>query len=279
MVGYGAILVGMSVFNFIFSVVFVFGAMRAASSIHNQLLQSVMRTPISFFDKTSTGRIINRFSRDTDLIDKEVPFLMSMNLLDIAALALMVVVRCLPSAYFILHRGSRRAPRLWGLTVVSLAGPSVEVRRLQSVSRSPVFSHFGETVAGAVSIRAFGATEAVRKNPLTRFLDDNINCYVHSAALDACLIIAVQVVILLLSIGASLVSVAAKDFLEANMAGLTLTYTMQLAEHVSYAVMMLVMLEASMVAVERAMDYFDFTGRGTLEKSGDGTRGRMALSG
>ncbi|EEC08021.1 sulfonylurea receptor, putative, partial [Ixodes scapularis] len=131
-----------------------------------------------------------------------------------------------------------------------------QVRRLQSVSRSPVFSHFGETVAGVVSIRAFGATKPFVET-LERILDDNINCYVHSAALDACLIIAVQVVILFLSIGASLVSVAGRDFLEANMAGLTLTYTMQLAEHVSYAVMMLVMLEASMVAVERAMDYFD----------------------
>ncbi|KAG0431063.1 hypothetical protein HPB47_022134, partial [Ixodes persulcatus] len=254
MVGYGVILVGMSVFNFIFSVVFVFGAMRAASSIHNQLLQSVMRTPISFFDKTSTGRIINRFSRDTDLIDKEVPFLMSMNLLDIVALALMVVVICLPSAYFILIVAVVVLLFL-GLTVASLPAFR-QVRRLQSVSRSPVFSHFGETVSGAVSIRAFGATKPFVET-LERFLDDNINCYVHSAALDACLIIAVQVVILLLSISASLVSVAAKDFLEANMAGLTLTYTMQLAEHVSYAVMMLVMLEASMVAVERAMDYFD----------------------
>ncbi|KAM7285677.1 multidrug resistance-associated protein 1 [Ixodes scapularis] len=254
MVGYGAILVGMSVFNFIFSVVFVFGAIRAASSIHNQLLQSVMRTPISFFDKTSTGRIINRFSRDMDLIDKEVPFLMSMNLLDIAALALMFVVICLPSAYFILIVGVVVLLFL-GLTVASLPAFR-QVRRLQSVSRSPVFSHFGETVSGAVSIRAFGATKPFVET-LERFLDDNINCYVHSAALDACLIIAVQVVILFLSIGASLVSVAGKDFLEANMAGLTLTYTMQLAEHVSYAVMMLVMLEASMVAVERAMDYFD----------------------
>ncbi|CAN8013021.1 unnamed protein product, partial [Ixodes pacificus] len=60
MVGYGAIMVGMSVFNLVYAILFVLGVMRAASSIHNQLLQSIMRSPISFFDTTSTGRIVNR---------------------------------------------------------------------------------------------------------------------------------------------------------------------------------------------------------------------------
>lgn len=131
-----------------------------------------------------------------------------------------------------------------------------QVRRLQSVSRSPVFSHFGETVTGAVSIRAFGATKPFG-DTLEHVLDENINCYVHSAALDGCRIVAVQVLTLLLSMGAALVSVAGRGFLQASMAGLTLTYTMQMAEEMAYVVMMLVMLEANMVAVERAMDYFD----------------------
>ncbi|CAN7998510.1 unnamed protein product [Ixodes hexagonus] len=254
MVVYGAILVGMSLFHLIFSVLFVLGAMRAASSIHNELLQSVMRTPISFFDTTSMGRIVNRFSRDVDLIDQEVPFLMSINLVDIALIVLLVIVICIPSAYFAVIVAVV-LPLFLVLTVVSLPAFR-QVRRLQSVSRSPVFSHFGETVSGAVSIRAFGVTKPFVQT-LEHFLDDNINCYVHSAALDGSRIVATQAVTLLLSIGAALVSVEGRDFLEASMAGLTLTYTMQLAEDVSYAVTMLVLLEASMVAVERAMDYFD----------------------
>ncbi|KAG0443100.1 hypothetical protein HPB47_015288, partial [Ixodes persulcatus] len=101
-----------------------------------------------------------------------------------------------------------------------------QVRRLQSVSRSPVFSHFGETVSGAVSVRAFGATKPFVET-LEHFLDHNINCYVHSSALDGCRIVALQVLTLLLSITTAVVSVAGRDFLGASMAGLTLTYTMQ----------------------------------------------------
>lgn len=62
-----------------------------------------------------------------DLIDKEVPFLMSMNLLDIAALALMVVVICLPSAYFIL---------IVGVVVLLFLGLTV------STSRNTLFPRF-----------------------------------------------------------------------------------------------------------------------------------------
>uniref|UniRef100_A0A090X906 Putative multidrug resistance-associated protein/mitoxantrone resistance protein n=2 Tax=Ixodes ricinus TaxID=34613 RepID=A0A090X906_IXORI len=254
MVGYGAILVGMSIFNFIYSVLFVLGSMRAASSIHSQLLQCVMRSPISFFDKTSMGRIVNRFSRDVDLIDKEVPFLISMNVTDFASIVMLVVVICFPSAYFLIIVAVVLL-LFTGLTVASLPAFR-QVRRMQSVTRSPVFTHFGETVSGVVSIRAFGATKPFMET-LENFLDDNINCYVHSAALDGCRVVGIQVMTLLLSTTTALVSVAGRDFLEASMAGLTLTYTMQMAEEMTYFVMMFVMLEASMVAVERAMDYFD----------------------
>ncbi|XP_040070390.1 multidrug resistance-associated protein 1 [Ixodes scapularis] len=254
MVGFGALLVGMSIFNFIYSVLFVLGSMRTASSIHSQLLQSVMRSPISFFDKTSMGRIVNRFSRDVDLIDKEVPFLLSMNVTDLASIVMLVVVICFPSAYFLIIVAVVLL-LFTGLTVASLPAFR-QVRRMQSVTRSPVFTHFGETVSGAVSIRAFGATKPFMET-LERFLDDNINCYVHSAALDGCRVVAIQALTLLLSTTTALVSVAGRDFLEASMAGLTLTYTMQMAEEMTYVVMMFVMLEASMVAVERAMDYFD----------------------
>ncbi|EEC18819.1 multidrug resistance protein, putative, partial [Ixodes scapularis] len=255
MVGFGALLVGMSIFNFIYSVLFVLGSMRTASSIHSQLLQSVMRSPISFFDKTSMGRIVNRFSRDVDLIDKEVPFLLSMNVTDLASIVMLVVVICFPSAYFLIIVAVVLL-LFTGLTVASLPAFR-QVRRMQSVTRSPVFTHFGETVSGAVSIRAFGATKPFMET-LERFLDDNINCYFFVCFLtERCRVVAIQALTLLLSTTTALVSVAGRDFLEASMAGLTLTYTMQMAEEMTYVVMMFVMLEASMVAVERAMDYFD----------------------
>lgn len=57
------------------------------------------------------------------------------------------------------------------------------VQRLQSITRSPVFSHFSETISGVVSIRAFGAREMFVRT-LERRVDVNINCGYHASALD-----------------------------------------------------------------------------------------------
>ena len=46
---------------------------RAAVNLHNALLDRVLRLPVSFFDTNPSGRIINRFSRDTEIMDSVLP--------------------------------------------------------------------------------------------------------------------------------------------------------------------------------------------------------------
>ena len=46
---------------------------RAAVGLHNALLERVLRLPVAFFDSNPSGRILNRFSRDTDIMDSALP--------------------------------------------------------------------------------------------------------------------------------------------------------------------------------------------------------------
>lgn len=46
---------------------------RAARTLHNGMLQSVVRLPQSWFDTTSMGRVLNRFSRDMLTVDETIP--------------------------------------------------------------------------------------------------------------------------------------------------------------------------------------------------------------
>jgi len=49
------------------------GVLRSASILHTNILKSGLRAPMSFFDSTPIGRIINRFSKDIDVIDAQLP--------------------------------------------------------------------------------------------------------------------------------------------------------------------------------------------------------------
>lgn len=133
------------------------GSVQAARLLHQALLHNMMRSPQSFFDTTPSGRILNRFSRDINVID-EVLALSILRLLDcffnsittlviiVANMPLFVVV-ILPLAIFYLF-----VQRFYVAT-------SQQLKRLESVSRSPVFSHFLETLTGSSIIRASGRSQ------------------------------------------------------------------------------------------------------------------------
>lgn len=54
----------------------IFGSMRASRSLHSKLLSSVLHAPMYFFDTTPLGRIINRFSKDIDILDVNIQFIL-----------------------------------------------------------------------------------------------------------------------------------------------------------------------------------------------------------
>ena len=125
----------------------------AAKRIHESLLKGIMRSPMSFFDTNPLGRIINRFSSDIDTMEMMIPSQISdfvwcfceiiATLIIIGYATPLFIISIIPiGIVFILFQ------RLYIVT-------SRQLKRLFSVSKSPVFSHFAEIVFGAQSIRAF----------------------------------------------------------------------------------------------------------------------------
>lgn len=140
---------------FIRSLLIAHMRISASRALHDDLLRSIMRAPMSFFDTTPVGRVINRFARDCDRIDLELPPTMAQltgTIVNVTgALAAMVVatkgtfvVLLAPilAIYYYVQRWFRLS--------------STEIQRLESVSRSPIFTSFTESVMGAPSLRAYG---------------------------------------------------------------------------------------------------------------------------
>jgi len=62
-----------ALFVLLFIGIFMVRSIAAAKTLHQKMLHSVIRSPMSFFDTTPIGRIVNRFSADTDTIDNDLP--------------------------------------------------------------------------------------------------------------------------------------------------------------------------------------------------------------
>ncbi|XP_077519149.1 multidrug resistance-associated protein 1-like [Amblyomma americanum] len=252
LIGYGLFLISYVVFNFVFWIIFVVGTLRAAVWFHNQLLHSIMRSPLSFFDTTPMGRVVNRFSRDIESVDKEVPINANLTMCNIVWGMQLLILICIMSPYFTIV--VIIAVCLFAsITIVSL--PAFRhVQRLRSVTRSPILSHISESIAGVVSVRAFGATKQFI-NTLERHVDNNINCCYHSLALDCCRLVIANTLALVVSLGASLLTVTGRGSLSPGMVGLVLSYTLEVSNAASYTFRMFALLETSLVAVERIKEY------------------------
>lgn len=147
----------------------------AGSTLHT----SVLASPVSFFDQTPLGRVINRLSADLQVVDVQLRvttqqfFLIVFNLLGTAALLLAnspYIAACmlpLSLLYYYSARYYRHSSR--------------ELQRLDSLSKSPLYAAFAEALAGAPTIRATGAVPRFEHGSLTK-LDHNLRAGFVSAA-------------------------------------------------------------------------------------------------
>eukprot|EP00835_Amoeboradix_gromovi_P005264 NODE_479_length_7889_cov_0.324390.p1 type:complete len:624 gc:universal NODE_479_length_7889_cov_0.324390:5959-7830(+) len=141
------------VFNFVFQVFEFRTALKGSSRTHELLLKGVLSTPVRFFDVTPVGRIINRFSKDVQVVDRNV----SSSMLSVlyCTLGTLVIVVMIISIAPIFVFGM--VPVCCAYVYISkyYLKTSRELKRLESVKKSPIYSLFSETLLGADTIRAF----------------------------------------------------------------------------------------------------------------------------
>ncbi|GAA5956181.1 hypothetical protein JCM21900_006830 [Sporobolomyces salmonicolor] len=131
------------------------GSFKASRTLFTNSLTRVVHAPFRYFDQTPVGRILNRYSQDFSTIDTSLTDQIRMCLTHAfgfttnVAVIVIVSPRFVPAAILI----------IWGYVRYSLmyVKASRDLRRLESVARSPIFSKFGETLHGIVTCRAFGA--------------------------------------------------------------------------------------------------------------------------
>ncbi|XP_063890892.1 ATP-binding cassette sub-family C member 4 [Helicoverpa armigera] len=134
-------------------------AMRASTRLHNNMFSSITRAPMRFFHVNPSGRILNRFSKDMGAVDEVLPSAL-LDVLQIGLSLIGIVVVVAVVNYWLLVPTVAIGFVFYGLRIFYLSS-SRSIKRLEGVTRSPVFSHLNASLQGITTIRAFGAQEAL----------------------------------------------------------------------------------------------------------------------
>ena len=128
---------------------------------------------MSFFDTNPKGRIVNRFAKDVDFVDRSIPMtfsaLLRLGFQVIGTIAVISVTSPIFIAVFI-----PLSVVYWGVQRIYVA-TSRQLRRLESSTRSPIYSWFGEAVSGVSTIKAFHIQDRFIKEIESK-LDTNQAC-------------------------------------------------------------------------------------------------------
>ncbi|KAG0285920.1 hypothetical protein BGZ96_009897 [Linnemannia gamsii] len=259
------------VFNIVlFYVANVLAAVKGAKKMHDRLLGNLVRQPMSFFDVTPVGRIINRFSTDVDAIDESIIW----NLID--------VVYCLVAIGGTLVVISVSTPQfLYAVPFLTLCylyiqsyflESSQALKRIMSVSKSPLYQHFSETLAGVSTIRAMSAVK--------RFVDKSGEKADLSAGAGLAFGIAnrwlkvrLEVLGAVIVFDAALLAVLNRGSTSvgaASLAGLSLTYAMNITGDITYLVRSWAEMSNQLISVERIEEYANWPQEAPLKSEADG---------
>lgn len=116
-------------------------------------MRQVLRAPMAFFDTTPVGRILNRFSKDIYTVDEQLPATLRMFLNTLFSSLGIVVVISFVTPWFLC--AFIPLGKIYHAVQQIYISSSREVKRLDSITRSPIYSQFSETLAGISTIRAF----------------------------------------------------------------------------------------------------------------------------
>lgn len=237
----------------------IISSLRAAKRLHDSMLNSILRAPMLFFHTNPIGRVINRFSRDLGDIDRNVASFVNMFMNQLWQLLSTFVLIGIVSTI-----------SLWAIMPLLILfyaaylyyqSTAREVKRLDSITRSPVYAQFGEALNGLSTIRAFKAYDRMAKIN-GKSMDNNIRFTLANTSSNRWLTIRLEtlggIMIWLIATFAVMQNGRAENQVAfASTMGLLLSYTLNITNLLSGVLRQASRAENSLNAVERVGTYID----------------------
>lgn len=225
---------------------------RTSRALHMKAVHSILHAPMHFFDSSPLGRILNRFTHDSDTMDNELSDQFRLFLMSSSSVIGVYILIIIYLPWF--------AIALAGLLLLFLASASYyrasarEIKRLDSLGRSKVFSHFSETLTGVSTIVAY--------NEQQRFLDINAACinrmnsaYFLTLVNQRWLALRLDAVGTCITIIVTILCVTHQFKISPSSVGLIVSSLLQVVAMMSLVVREMATCENNMNAVERLHHY------------------------
>ncbi|KAM9830036.1 ATP-binding cassette sub-family C member 4 isoform 1-T1 [Syngnathus typhle] len=249
---YGGLTAATIIFGFVRTLLMFNVLVRSTQALHDKMFSAILRTPVRFFDINPIGRVLNRFSKDVGQLDSTMPWTfvdfiqVFLQIVGVVAVAVGVIpwillpVVPLLIVFLFLRRYFLETSR--------------DIKRLESTTRSPVFSHLSSSLHGLWTIRAFRAEGRFQKafdahqdmHTAAWFLFLTTSRW-FAIRLDAMCSIFVTVT----TFGCLLL----RDQLDAGSVGLALSYSITLMGMFQWGVRQSAEVENMMTSVERVVEY------------------------
>ncbi|KAH8413305.1 hypothetical protein KR009_009960 [Drosophila setifemur] len=129
--------------------------MHSSTELHNTMFRGVSSTALRFFHTNPSGRILNRFAMDLGQVDEVLPAVMLDCIQIFLTLTGIICVICLTNPWYLINTLAMLVAFYYWRDVYLKT--SRDVKRMEAVARSPMYSHFSSTLGGLPTIRANGA--------------------------------------------------------------------------------------------------------------------------
>jgi ABC-type multidrug transport system fused ATPase/permease subunit len=233
--------------------IFVRLALRTSHALHRILFRRLLLAPITtFYDVQPLGRILNRMSKDMDQCDSFLPDLMAQFFQHGFNLVGGLVLSVVSTPYFL----AVLAPICFAFYHLQayFRVCSRELKRIEGITRSPIFSTFGETLLGLPTIRAYRCEEAFILKQRAAIRANN-KIYQAFYLSSRWLSLRLDLISNFLVLGVGLFGIFLRGGLDPALIGLAMLYTLQFLGLLQWAVRVSVDTENSMTSVERLSHY------------------------
>ncbi|XP_016960247.1 ATP-binding cassette sub-family C member 4 [Drosophila biarmipes] len=158
---YGGLIIAVVIMTTFRGFLFFKICMHASKVLHDRMFACILHATMRFFDTTPSGRILNRFSKDMGAIDELLPRAM-MDFIQIALVmfGILIVISILNPVLV----AAMLVVAVVDILILKLyLRPSQDLKRLEGICRSPVFSHLSASLSGLAIIRSRQLQEVVAK--------------------------------------------------------------------------------------------------------------------